>query len=280
MVSIFYIFGLAMQIVLVLYLIWFIRRAIKFVKKGRKWGRDYDALLWARAVIDPEGPVRIRHADIHKYRFNKKPKPVYTGKHPKLRKAAKRLIVINVILVVVALVVFNLSALQALFVPQVAETKTEITVLSVYNLVPTVGFGGQYFDLVGTELAVAIHPEDTAYMIVRIDRTDADSSKAREVVLTISSKTFEATNGTVYAYVSSVAFVTLNDTIIINETMTFSAMYSIGGDNQFLEIGILVLFNSFPNLTRNEYLVFQTTGAAPSSYVHVSGGPTTSLPGL
>ncbi len=277
MVSIFYMFGVAVQIVLVLYAIWIIRRIIKFAKKGRKWGKDYEALLWSRAVVDPEGPKRIRQADIYKYRFNKKAKPVYTGKHPKLHRAKKWIVVINVILIALLLIAFNLSAIRGLFTaaPTAIDTETEIRVLSISNLIIGAGFVGQYYDLFGTDQPEQMHPEDQAFMKLEIHRTDT-ASERRSIAITVLSNTFD-TSGT--AYVSSVGFY-INGTVYLPsspDNKTFTVSYTIAR-GEFLQVEMLIFFRAFPNLDKSEYLIFQTTGAASSSVIHIAGGPTTPRP--
>jgi len=260
-------FGAAVQIVLILYAILIIRRIIKFVRKSKKWGKDYEALLWSRAVVDPEGPRRIRQADIYKYRFNKKPKPVYTGKHPKLHKGKKWFVAINVILIALLLIAFNLSAIRGIFSPTTIETETEIVVISVSNLVEGSGFVGQYYDLVGTDQAQIVHPQDEAYMRVRIFRTDT-ADESRNIVLTVASNTFDD-NET--AYVEAVEF---NGMVYMNSTdnRTFTISFNLAR-GEFVVVGVLFFFREFPNEVKTEYLSFQATGTVLSSIIHISGGP-------
>jgi len=278
-VSVFYMFGVAVQIVLVLFAIWGIRKVIRFVKRSKKWGRDYEALLWARAVVDPDGPRRIRQADIYRYRFNKKAKPVYTGKHPKLHKTKKWFIAITIILIALILITFNLSAIRGIFNPTVIETKTEISVVSVLNLVKAPGqVIGQYYDLNGTNRQEQIHQEDQASMVLQIHRTDT-ASESRNIDMTVLSTTFD-TDGTPYVYmvgflINGTGLMQFPSSGLDNKTFTLPYMIAQG---ETLRVEITIFFRAFPNLDKSEYLIFQTTGAPSSSVIHVAGGPSVPLP--
>ena len=69
MVSIFLIFGIGVQIVLLSFVAYILYRIYKFLQKRKKWGKDVDGLAWARAVLDPDGPTRVTPDTAKKYRF-------------------------------------------------------------------------------------------------------------------------------------------------------------------------------------------------------------------
>ena len=66
----FFIFGLLMQIALIGYGLFLLRKALKW-RRFRKRIKDMDALAWARAINDPDAPTRPNAEYVRKHRRNR-----------------------------------------------------------------------------------------------------------------------------------------------------------------------------------------------------------------
>lgn len=67
MVSVFFVFGVLIQIVLVLFGVHIVMKIYLFLRKRKKWGGDKEALRWTRCVLDPDGPQRPTEEDVKRY---------------------------------------------------------------------------------------------------------------------------------------------------------------------------------------------------------------------
>lgn len=54
----FFIFGMGMQVMMVLYLVYIIHKTAKYVKTSRKYAYSMDLKAWTKVVMDPNGPQR------------------------------------------------------------------------------------------------------------------------------------------------------------------------------------------------------------------------------
>ena len=276
-VSVFLMFGVGVQIVLLGYAVWIIYRILKFLKKSKKWGKDYDALLWSRAVIDPDGPARVRQEHVGQYRLGRKGKAkTYTGKHPRLRKWAKRTAIINLILVLIVVSLFMIwTVLPGLLFSNI-PTRTEVTVYynsTNLNLTMHAANAGWLFELANTSENGGTYPGGTIGLNMGIKRMDS-SEDARDVVLNLTSGIF---NGT--PYVVNVTLFVLNQgtgnleeqAMAKNNIMFFTATVPIKPNSELI-ILVFIEIASFDTSQRDTYLTFRTTGGDLGSSVSVRGG--------